>query len=489
MSADRSRPQLAPDDDLTAPRSVDLQGLVEQAGADAHASPVLPPANAAALTAMLPDELPRSGTGLDAALEQLLAVTTAYSRRNAHPGMFGYVCSPGLPTDVPAHAIVAALNQNVTGFSSAPGASTVERALLGWLRELLGMPKGTDGLLLSGGSLANYTGIACAMFSALGPAWREQGLAGLECAPTMHVSGVGHFSLERAAFLLGIGRRHVRRTALDDRRRIDPAALDAALRKDRDEGLQPVCVAASAGATTLGTIDPLDEIAEVCAAHEVWFHVDGAYGAAAMLSPELRSRLRGIERADSVSFDLHKWMFVGFDASALLVKDPNVARQVFFIHADYVNIPIDPPPEQHAFFHLGLETSRRFRALPPALALMHYGADRLGRNVLHHVQLATYLAAHVQDHPDLELIEDPELSICCFRYSPAGVATKRVDEINAALRKKLIAGGDFYMSDTTVDDRPVLRVCIVSPATRAEHIERLVDEVVRLGSALVSPSR
>lgn len=238
----------------------------------------------------------------------------------------------------------------------------------------------------------------------------------------------------------------------------------------------------------MGVIDPLDEIADVCARHDVWLHVDGAYGAAAMFSPELRPLLRGLERANSVSFDLHKWMYVGFDASALLLRDPNAARDVFFTSADYVQIPRDPPPEQHAFFHLGPETSRRMRALPAALALMHYGADRIGRNVLHNVECARWLAAHVEDHPDLELVAPPSLSICCFRYAPAGSAPEIVDRVNAGIRERLGAEGDFFLSSTLVDDRPVLRVCIISPATRAEHVENLVDAVIRIGARLAAGS-
>lgn len=487
MCADRSRPSLAAEDDLTRPVSVDLAGLVEQASQGRFESPVLPPAIAADLERLLPGKLPRAGAPLAEALQSLLHVSQKFARKNAHPGMFGYVCSPGLPTDVPAHAVVAALNQNVTGFSSAPGASTVERVLLRWLVELMGMAPGADGLLLSGGSLANYTGLACSMFAGLGEDWAVHGLASVEEAPTMHISATAHFSIERAAILLGVGRRYLRSATLDGHRRIDPTALDEALARDHDDGLRPVCVVASAGATTLGTIDPLDEIADVCARHGVWMHVDGAYGAAAMLSDALRPRLDGLARADSLSFDLHKWMYVGFDGSALLVKNPNVARQVFFMHADYVNIPIDPPPEQHAFFHLGPETSRRFRALAPALALMHYGADRIGRNVEHQVRLASYLAAHVHDHPDLELVEEPGLSVCCFRFAPAGMTPARIDSVNAAIREQLNANGDFYLSDTAVDGLRVLRVCILSPATRAEHIERLIDEVLNLGSRLGSP--
>jgi aromatic-L-amino-acid decarboxylase len=303
----------------------------------------------------------------------------------------------------------------------------------------------------------------------------------------VHLSATAHFSIARAARLLGIGHRNLVRAQTDGARRIDPAALERALVRDREAGRIPVGVVASAGATTLGTIDPLDEIADVCRQHGTWLHVDGAYGAAAMLAPSLRPRLRGIERADSLSFDLHKWMYVGFDASALLLRDPNVARGVFFTDADYVRIPRDPPPEQHAFFHLGPETSRRLRALPAALALMHYGADRIGRNIEHNAECAAYLAAHVSDHPDLELVAEPALSICCFRYAPVGLDVAERDHINAAIRERLQAEGEFFLSATVIDEHPVLRVCIISPATRAEHVERLVDAVIRLGAELAAP--
>jgi glutamate/tyrosine decarboxylase-like PLP-dependent enzyme len=489
MAGQRRRPELSPDDDLTGHWELNLDDVVRDAFASRSRAPVLALEEASTLEAMLPTSMPKEGMGLSSALESLAELVVPHSRRNAHPGMFGYVCSPGLPSDVPAHALVAALNQNVTSYTSAPGATTVERRLIHWLCELIGLPQGAGGMLASGGSLANFTGMCCALARALGPPWREEGLAGLSKTPTVYLSTTAHFSVERAGVMLGLGRKNLRVCFLDDERRIDPKALSELIARDREAGCVPVCVVASAGATTLGTIDPLDAIADVCAEHRVWLHVDGAYGAAALLAPELRPLLAGIERADSLSFDLHKWAYLGFDASAILLRDEDHAEETFFTDADYVDIPRDPPPEKYAFFQRGPETSRRFRALAPALAIASYGADRLGRNVLHNVHCTEWLAAHVQDHPDLELIGPPKLSICCFRYAPAGLEGTEADLVNDEIRQQLAAEGDFYLSPTMVDGRPVLRTCIISPATRAEHVEALIDAILRIGPERLAAMR
>ena len=439
------------------------------------------------LDPLLPPQMPRRGLPFGEAWEELLGLALPYARRNAHPGFFGYVCSPGLPTDPWAHALGAALNQNVTSFSSAPGAVAMEKKLISWLAEILRFPQGAGGLLLGGGSSANFTAILTALVRKAGPQILQEGLPGVwsEGPLTLYGTHQAHFSVPRAAVLAGLGRNAFRTVPEDERRRMDPEALEALLAEDRSQGRRPFCVVASAGTTATGAIDPLKDIAEICRRHEIWFHVDGAYGAAACLSDALRPRLAGLDEADSVTFDLHKWAFLAFDASALVLKNPKDARRVFYTSADYVPIPQEPPPEQFAFFHHGPETSRRARALPAVLALLHYGASRLGRNVEHNVLCAEYLAALVLEHPELQLIAAPELSILCFRYRPTEpMEEAAVDRLNELIRQDLQRAGSFYLSETRLENRPVLRVAILSHQTRAEHIEALVHDVVERGRQL-----
>ena len=478
-------------DPVDAPVELDtarLHALVAEVRRRMEEEPVLPAATYAELADALGSELPRSGAPFEAVLREVEEVAVAYARHNAAPGFFGYVCSPGLPTDPPAHALAAALNQNLTGFSSAPGATAIERAVLGWLAALAGLGEEADGLFVSGGSLANLTALGAALHRCAGPELRRTGLAGAAQRFTLYVSEATHFSVERAAVLLGVGTQNVRKLPVDEQQRLVPGLLDEALEEDRKAGARPFCVVGSAGTTTTGAIDPLDELAAVCRRHGVWLHVDAAYGGAALMAPELAPRFAGIERADSLALDLHKWFYLAFDGSALLFRDPEPARRLFYARSDYVQIPEKPPAEQFAFFHYGVEVSRRFRALPAFIALRHYGADRLGRLVLHNVRCAEYLAGLVQRHDELELVAAPQLSICCFRFAPPALRAgeRRIDELNRAIRDRLQKEGEFYLSATDLDGRPVLRVCILSHTTGARHVEALTQAVARIGRELIA---
>jgi glutamate/tyrosine decarboxylase-like PLP-dependent enzyme len=245
-------------------------------------------------------------------------------------------------------------------------------------------------------------------------------------------------------------------------------------------------VVASAGTTNTGAIDPLVEIADTCARHGIWLHVDAAYGAGGLMSDELRPRYRGIERADSVIMDMHKWFFQSLAGSLLLYRDPAWARQLFTESSDYLRMNEDDSPEQFAFFSLSPELSRRFRALPFYLSMRHYGIDRLGRNALHNVRCAEYLAELVRAESDLELVAAPQLSILCFRYRPDGLDAAEVDRLNVEIRDRIQLQGDYLISPTKVNGRPVLRLCIINHATRVEHVEGLLDSILAIGRELAA---
>jgi glutamate/tyrosine decarboxylase-like PLP-dependent enzyme len=286
--------------------------------------------------------------------------------------------------------------------------------------------------------------------------------------------------VQRAAGMLGLGTDNVVSIEIDDQFGMRPDALEQAIAQHSCV----VCVVASAGSTTTGSVDPLNRIADICHNAGIWLHVDAAYGGAGLLSAELKSLYRGIERADSITMDLHKWFYLAFDGSVLLYRQPQVARKLFYEQSDYVQFPIDGPPEQHMFFHLSPELSRRFRALPTYMMFRHYGADRIGRNIWHNVQCARYLAELVRQDREFELILEPQLSICCFRYAPAGLSVTTVDQMNIEIRDQIEASGDFFMSPTNIHSRPVLRVCIINHATRARHIDDLMCSLREIGRRL-----
>ena len=491
MSASASAPKPPALDEayhiLPGMPSASIDTLVGDILSRAQLPPVRCTADAEEVASALSAALPERGQPLRTVVDELLASAATYYRKNAHPGMFSYVASPGLPTDPIGHALTAALNQNVTGYQSAPGATAVERTVIGWLCALAGLPHGSDGLLVSGGSVANLSAIAAAVYRALGPEFCKLGIHG-GMRPVILAAETAHFSIQRAAVMLGLGRVGVETVAVDDDHRLDVRALQAKLEALAGQPERKVCcVVASAGTTALGVVDPLADIAALCSRYRVWLHVDAAYGGAVLLSDALRGRLEGIGRADSITIDLHKWGYLAFDASALLYREPAFARELYAFEADYAEYGQDMRPETYRFFDMSPEVSRRNRALPVYLAWRHYGLEILGRNVEHNAECARYLAELVVAASDMELIGKPDLSICCFRYLPLGMQadTRAVDHLNARIVEMLNTGGNFLLSPTLIDGRPVLRVCICSHATRAGHMEELVSEVRRIGRELV----
>jgi len=477
------RPTLDAADDLTAAADIDigtaLRGLIEQR----VLSPIVRPSKAAEVSAMIDDSFPGGGDTLAELAAQITRATERYPRRNTHPGFFGWLAPSGLPSDPLAHAMVGALNENVGGYWASPTGTTIERAVVRWLADLAGFPSAAEGVMLSGGSMANMCGLACALARYYGPRYRTQGLGALarEAPPLIVCSRETHFSIRRAAAMLGVGTDNVVVVDCDDRFRMRVDALEAVLA----ERQKVACVVATAGTTNTGAIDPLDDIADLCSAHGVWLHVDAAYGGGGLMSAELRPRYRGIDRADSLVMDLHKWFYQALDGSLLLYRDATAARSLFYDTTDYLTSSEQPAPEQYMFFHIAPELSRRFRALPFYISMRHYGIERLGRNALHNVQCARYLAELVDAHQQFELIAAPQLSILCFRFRPAGLDDAAVDRLNVEIRDRVQLEGEYLMSPTLVRGRPVLRVSIINHATRAEHVEGLFDSIVRIGRALL----
>ena len=477
------RPVLDAVDDLTAAVDIDISEALRGIIAQRVQSPINPPSRAADISAMIAEDFPEGGDTLDQLVELITRATGRFPRRGTHPGFFGWLAPSGLPSDPLAHAVVAALNTNVVGYMGSPVGTMIERAVIRWLAELAGFPPQAEGVLLSGGSMGNMSGIASALARHYGPEYRNRGLGALarDAQPLIVCSREAHFSIRRAAVMLGVGADNIVSIDTDENFCMRVDALAAVLEQKQNI----VCVVATAGTTNTGAIDPLDEIAELCAARNIWLHVDAAYGGGGLMSAELRPRYRGIDRADSLVMDLHKWFFQSLDGSVLLYRDAGAARQLFYDTTDYLTSSTDPEPENYMFFHISPELSRSFRALPFYISMRHYGIDRLGRNALHNARCAEYLAALIEQHPQLELVAAPQLSIFCFRFRPTGLDDDTVDRLNSEIRDRVHLEGNFLMSPTRVRGRPVLRVCIVNHATRAEHVEGLFDSVVRIGRSLL----
>ncbi|MBS0580505.1 MAG: aminotransferase class V-fold PLP-dependent enzyme [Proteobacteria bacterium] len=412
------------------------------------------------------EPLPREGLRGAAfdALEDVIRLS-----RLPTPRFFGYVFGSGEPVAALGDLMASVLNQNVTAWRSAPAAVSIERQVVRWIAEALGCPQ-LQGSLCGGGSSANLMGLAMAR-EALLPANESGARAG-----TLYCSGEVHMSIAKAVALLGLGRSSLRVVPADAQGRMSLRGLEAAIARDTAAGGSGIAVIASAGTVSTGAIDPLEEIASVCRAHKLWLHVDGAYGALGSLAQP--HKFRGLERADSLSVDLHKWLYQPVDCGLLLFRDAAIARRTFAHTEDYARVIGPGPEEDFAFFEESLELSRRFRALKVWLSLRYHGLEAFRSAIGADLQHAQDLAAAIRGCPELELLAPVELSAVCFRHR--GTATDRdLDRFNAALLRRLIANGEVYLSNATVAGRFALRACFVNHRTAGADVAKIVPEVLR----------
>ena len=410
------------------------------------------------------------------------------SRHNGHPRFFGYVASPSTPIGAYADLIASALNANITCWRSGPAGTEIEKMVVAWLGSLIGYHDHAHGLLTSGGSMANLIALLVANRRKAGNDVARVGLWNSGPPMTVYASDEVHMSIAKAADILGFGRDQVRGVKCDDRLRIDVRHLRERITDDLAAGLRPFCVIASAGTTNTGAVDPLKDVAAVAREFDLWFHVDGAYGAPGVLDPRKKDLFAGLGLADSVSLDPHKWLYVPVDAGCLLFRDEATAKAAFNTdEADYIKVHGLVDDETFAYWDYGVELSRRFRALKVWLTLRYYGIRRIAEAISGDIALAEYFGEVVEHADDFELLAPVELSICCFRYVPPGL--KRADRPSAdvdaelnRLNERILAaiqkGGRAYVSNATVNGRFALRACITNFRTTKADIDEAI-EVVR----------
>ena len=413
-------------------------------------------------------------------LEQLLAECRTImdlSRHNGHPRFFGYVASPSTPVGAYGDLIASALNANITCWRSGPAGTELERLVVRWLGSLIGYDAQANGLLTSGGSMANMIALMIASRRCLNVSHKGFWNAGPPM--TVYASEEVHMSIAKGADILGIGRDQVRMIACDERQRMRVEALRQSIETDLREGLRPFCVVGSAGTVNTGVVDPLSEIADVAREFELWFHVDGAYGAPGVLDERKKQLFAGLDRADSVSLDPHKWLYVPVDAGCLLFRDAATAKAAFSTdEADYIKTHGYVDEEAFAFWDYGVELSRRFRALKVWLTLQYYGTRRLAEAIGQDIALAEYLGRLVSEADDFELLAPVELSICCFRYVPRkGMSDAELNELNERVMGLVQKGGRAYVSNATVKGRFALRACITNFRTTKADIQETLEAI------------
>lgn len=429
----------------------------------------------------LKSSVPASGQSADQILDEFSRQILPFPFGNGHPRFYGWVNSPPVPISIFAEALAAAMNPSCAGGNHA--AIYVERQVIDWFRQILGFPVESMGLLVSGGSMAALTALAVARHAKCGFNIRETGLHGSPTSLVFYRGGEGHGCNQKALELMGIGAANLRTIEHDSSMRIVPSVLDASISKDKEQGRVPIAVIASAGTVNSGAVDPLDEIADICKCHGVWLHVDGAYGAPAILTSNYGAKLAALSRADSIAVDPHKWFYIPVEAGLVLLRDGNVMRSAFSLVPPYLRTDgkLEGVGGLPWFSEYGFQQTRGFRALKIWMALRHHGIDGYRVAIEKDIRLAEHLASLLRADPNFELFEPQSLSIVCFRYSPPAARhdQQKLDSLNKKVVERLQLGGQVFLTSTVINQRFWLRACVVNPRAQNDDMNLLVEAVKR----------
>jgi aromatic-L-amino-acid decarboxylase len=437
--------------------------------------------------AALDRPLPREPEGAERAYADFVTHVLPYPLGNIHPRFWGWVIGTGTPLGALAEMLGAVMNPNVGGGDHA--ANYVERQVVEWCREIFGFPRGASGVLVSGGSMANLVGLAVARNEGAGYDVRELGVAAAAAPLTLYGSVEMHSSIQKAVELMGLGNAALKLVPVNAGFEIDTAALDRMLAADRAAGYRPFCVIGNAGTVNTGAIDDLSRLADICARERLWFHVDGAFGSLAVLDPELAPRLAGMERADSLAFDLHKWMYIPYEAGCTLVRRGAAHRDTFSLTPGYLaHAERGAAAGDLWFSEYGIQLSRGFRALKVWMSFKEHGLDRYGRLIRQNVEQARHLERLVREAPDLELLAPVPLNIVCLRYVGATRGDTALDALNQELLMRLQERGIAVPSAATLNGRFAIRVAITNHRSRRDDFDLLVREVRSIGRELETHS-
>jgi glutamate/tyrosine decarboxylase-like PLP-dependent enzyme len=419
----------------------------------------------------------------DEALIAHLQTIVDHSLRPGSGGFMAYISGAGTVPGALADLLAAGLNANTGGWVLSPAATEIELQLVRWLVALFGLPPEAGGLMVSGGSLANLTALKLARDRAATSARIDGMVGGPPLA--LYATTETHFTVDRAADVLGLGESAVRKVAVDERLSMRPDDLERLIAADVAAGIRPAAIVATAGTTGTGAIDPIGEIADIAERVGAWLHVDAAYGGAVVVSERLRPLLDGIERADSIAFDAHKWLYAPLLSTFVLVRDAAALNRSYSAHAAYVEQDRDVADRGVDLGFEGLQLSRSFTALHVWVGLLAHGRAAFERRIQHDVALTNWLAERVETTPELELVCPPSLSICCFRYRPDGVDDDEyLDRLNTRVMTELQLDGRVFPSNADVGGRAAIRTCLVSFRTEAPHLQLLLDLTREIGARM-----
>lgn len=409
-------------------------------------------------------------------------ILESFSGLALHPRFWGWVTGTASPSGMLAEMLTGGLNAS-TEFGTE-FTYYVERQVLTWIKEMLGYPSEASGILVSGATMANLIGITVARNNKCDYDVRKHGLKFTPRKMTLYCSSETHMAIQKSVELLGLGAESLRFIPVTKEFKIDIQALKESIDEDESKGHQPFCIIGNAGTVNTGSFDDLDALAGICEDHSLWFHVDGAFGAWTAITPKLRRLSKGMERADSLALDLHKWMNLPYDIGCVLVRDEKAHRGAFTLTPEYLELPEGLPPPLQEY---GIELSRRFRALKAWMSIKEHGTEKHGRIIQQNVDQTRYLEKLVNETPELELLAPVPLNIVCFRYKLEGLDDEKLNGFNNLLLMVLQSNGIAIPSNTTIDGKFAIRFCNVNHRTKYEDLEYFVKEVVRIGRMLQDP--
>jgi glutamate/tyrosine decarboxylase-like PLP-dependent enzyme len=422
------------------------------------------------LEAALSEPIPERGTDPHLVLDRVIRDVLPWTARVDHPRFFAFVPSPSNYVGFLADALASGFNVFAGTWLGASGPAMVELVTVGWLRELCGFPASAGGLFVSGGSMANLTALAVARESKLGP---ETAVA------VAYASDQAHSSVGRALKVLGLRSDQLRLLPADDQYRLEIGALERAVAADRRAGRRPFCVIANAGTTNTGSVDPLPELADLCAAEGLWLHADGAYGGGALLCDRGKRALAGIERADSLALDPHKWLFQPFEIGCVLVRDGGLMADVFHTRPEYLR-DVHRADEEVHFSDYGIQLTRGFRALKLWMSLQVFGLAEFRAAVERGIDNAERAETRLSESGRWRIVAPARLGTVAFRWAPPGVPEDEADVVTRGLAEASLADGWAFLSSTILRGRPALRLCALNPRTTERDLVGTIERLERL---------
>jgi len=443
---------------------------------------VFPGLSPAEVSQRFDETLPPDGTELGAVLGKVERDVVATSTLNIGPNYYGYITGGGNQVGILAEMIKAALNQNNLKWHSSPVSTELEKLVVRWLAEWIGYSTDCSGTLLGGGSVANFEALAVARKIKSPVEISEEGL---QNAPpmTVYVSSEGHSSFDKAMDILGLGRKNLKKIPVNDQYQVNTEQLEMEIRQDKKSGAHPICAVGIAGTTNTGAIDDLEAIGEICRKYDLWYHVDAAYGGPAARLDSCRDLFRGIELADSVVVNPHKWLYVPFEVAALLVRRPENQRRTFSLVPDYLQSG-ESDEERTDLMEYNLPLTKDFKALKVWMTLKTYGSRTIEEAIRQDIDLAAYLVDKIQASDSFDLMAPAPLSIVCFRFNPGMESEKKLDELNDRLINAVEQDGRIFLTGTRIGGKTVLRVCLINHRRTRKDVDYLLDVLEEIGTSL-----